>query len=230
MAFTGAPTLPAGWASSASLRSLRLVNVTGLAGALPAEWPAGLPALASLVLDGVTGLSTVPGDYVAMLSHPVRTAPAGNYTGLVTAVLAGMGLSGPVPGGLFGSPKLVSLSLARNALTGPLNGSWAAGGGGGLRALDLSFNALSGSLPAGWSNFTLDSLSLAHNSLTGGRGDGVLECMQSCSHAKCSRARLQSCSHANLQSRCACCGCLCLISSARCVPKTPANAQMTPAQ
>lgn len=107
------------------------------------------------------------------LTNPVRTAPGANRTGLVSASLANMGLAGTVPDVLFASPRLAVLRLADNQLSGALGDGWAAanaGAGRALRTLDLSRNALGGTLPGGaWANFTLAYLGLANNTLTGAR-------------------------------------------------------------
>jgi hypothetical protein len=163
--------LPPEWAASQSLRTLQLVNMSGVGGGVPAAWATGLPALGTLVLDGVSGLPTSLADYVPLLTGPLRTAPSPNASGLVSVTLSNLGLAGGVPDALLNHHTLMSLSLARNALSGPLGGAaWVtANSTAALRSLDLSGNAFSGALPPEWSALSLYSLNLSRNNLTGAR-------------------------------------------------------------
>ncbi len=130
-------------------------------------------------------------DVVPFLTHPARTSPAGNLTGLVNASLSSMGLTGTVPDALFASPRLATLRLAGNQLGGALGGGWAAanaGAGRALRSLDLSRNKLGGTLPGAWANFSLSYLGLANNTLTGARAadqdaGGAARAQLACVHA-----------------------------------------------
>lgn len=144
--------------------------MTGVTGGIPASWVSGLPALSTLVLDNIATLSSIPTDYLPLVTAPQRYTPATvNFTGLLNLQLSGLGMAGPVPAQFFQSPKLQALNLARNMLTGTLGPDWASGNESmALRALDLSGNTLTGTLPAAWSNFTLATLDLSRNNLTGG--------------------------------------------------------------
>jgi len=169
LTFTAAPTLPPEWAAAPALKLIRLVNIVGLAGGLPATWISGLPALQNLVLDGVSGLSAALSDYASLITDPVHRTAAGNYTGLTHVQLSRLGLAGPPPASLFtNSPVLQATSLAGNQLSGPLEPLWfGANASTALRALDLSANAFTGTLPPQWSGLALAMLSLRQNNLTG---------------------------------------------------------------
>jgi hypothetical protein len=166
-AFGISGSIPSTWSSLTGLRALELSSLSGLTGGLPSSWIAtggGMTQLSELILRDLPHLELPPRPL------PYAVAPSTRLTRVALVNLKsvqGITLDQQLP---QHHPNLTELWLSRLGLAGSLPTAWSAPGNGSrLRLLDLSANALSGSLP-GWVWTALAPgavLDLSRNSLTG---------------------------------------------------------------
>ena len=147
-------TIPLQLGDSRTIQGLNLAY-NKLTGPIPDE----IGNIASLALLNLTG---------NMLSGPLP-ATLGNLTGLSLLDASDNQLSGDIPPALANLVSIVGLNLAKNRLTGSIAGLlsestvWHQ-----AHSLNLSFNSLSGTLPADIGILTgLSVLDLRHNEFTG---------------------------------------------------------------
>jgi Leucine-rich repeat (LRR) protein len=147
-------TIPPELGNSLTIQGLNFAY-NKLTGGIPAE----LGNIASLALLNLTG---------NMLTGPLP-ATLGNLTGLSRLDLSNNDLSGDIPAALANLVSIVGLNLAKNKLTGTIAGLlsestvWHQ-----AQSLNLSFNSLSGLLPADLGILTgLAILDLRNNNFNG---------------------------------------------------------------
>lgn len=141
------------WASMPSLSILYIGGNTDLNGLIPTWW-----ASSKVITQVNMSFTNFHGDF-----------PAINASRLTNAWFSGMQLNGRILG-FPNAPKLFSLKLDRNQLTGaiPNNIGFATTGALTLQTLDLSFNMLSGNLPVYFSALVnLQNLYLNNNGFSG---------------------------------------------------------------
>jgi len=180
-----AGVLPASWANLTKLNELRISNAPNLTGGLPQEW-ATLRLqqldLTNLSLSGqLTALSSIPSLAVVALRHmPNATLPAAGpgslFTNTSLAELVIENVGGWVGTGLDANmpnsyPNISRLALVQLGMVGGIPTSWQSFQPQQLKDLDLSRNALNGTLPS-WlaSRVQSGSLNLGHNMFVGGFG------------------------------------------------------------
>lgn len=142
LAFTSATSFSDSWANI-RLVNLTLDGVVNMTGPLPATWAAGTASLSRLTVSSMPGLTASLADYVALLVGASKTAPA------FELAITGMSFAGQlVPATLCGAAKAQKVVLPGLGLTGALGSCWQHSPA--LKLLDLSGNALGGSLPDAW--------------------------------------------------------------------------------
>lgn len=178
-----AGVLPASWANLTQLNELRISNAPNLTGGVPPEW-ATLRLqqldLTNLSLSGqLSALSSIPSLTVVALRHmPNATLPAAGLssvfanTSLAELIIenvggwVGLGLNASMP---VSYPNISRLALVQLGLVGGIPTSWQSFQTQQLKDLDLSRNALNGTLPS-WlaSRVQSGSLNLGYNKFVGG--------------------------------------------------------------
>eukprot|EP00775_Hariotina_reticulata_P011533 gene11533-11676_t len=182
-------SVPASWAAMSELQVVELTNLTSLSGSLPwAAGPTSLTNLQSLQLQNLPRLMLPNGPMSAWANSPsllkklvvsnvlrsnrsLDSLDLMHYKNVSAVVLSGAGLIGPFPGGWAARSnssysKLQTLDVSDNALTGTLPAWVPTVLTPASPYLDMTRNQFSGSLPVTWSG-NFGTLRLSNNLLTG---------------------------------------------------------------
>lgn len=153
--------IPAQLSTLSKLKTLWIYG-SNISGTLPKEL-GNLTNLKELVLGGGHNLTgPIPSEYGNLVNLERLDLIGGDYVSEATS--GQTGLTGNIPVGVANLPKLTSLELRENQLSGPLPSSFSPS----IKFIDLGGNQFSGTIPTSWANLTnLVSLYLYRNQLTG---------------------------------------------------------------
>lgn len=168
--FTG--TIPTGFGSLPLLQAFDSAN-NDLSGPIPSDL-AGAPALNILNLSRNTLSGTLPAGYGAFqgayldLGYNNLTGPLpGTWTAskLMELYVTSNHFSGPLPDGLGNVRTLKILNLAKNEFSGAIPASY--GNLAALATFDIRSNFLSGQIPPSLATLPLTGLNVTYNNLSG---------------------------------------------------------------
>lgn len=164
--------LPAGFGSLPSLQALDASN-NELSGPLPSDLgTAANLAVLNLRYNNLTG--TIPtqwggyrGNYLNVGNNNLTGPLPGSWNAprLQQLDASGNNISGPLPSGLGDVLTLQALNVAHNEISGNIPSSYA--NLSSLTSLDLSQNLLDGQFPPAFANLKLTSLNVSYNNLSG---------------------------------------------------------------